>query len=256
MLRDVESKEYKAGALEYKRGGYTLSVDGRSAEGLKRGHPLAGRRVTLEDVKRSTSAVTTVSTPHPLAGRRIDYPGSGKSYTSSVTSESGRKYSPEEVAAAMADFRRRYPPKLAARECMPYQEQLDTALRAWQVAVRRLQLEGANLDLRWFDRIETNVTGNVGRGWKAVTCPAAVTSRTAGFYEHQGREVWLSANLEPADVAKVLAHELRHAWQNRNVGPDYFDGYWDRYPDHEAERDAKAFASSFINDGTWTWRNW
>ncbi len=227
------------------------------ARQYKRGaHPLAGVRVSLEGVKRGAPAVSTVSTPHPLAGRRIDYQGSGKSYSTTATSETGRKYSPEEVAAAMAEFRRRYPPKLAARECLPYADQEEMALRAWQVAVKRLQLEASRLGLRWFDRIETNVTGNVGPGWKAFPALGAQPRVHPAFYDHQGRDVWLSANLEPADVARCVAHELRHAWQLRNAGPDYFKGYEDSYPDHDAERDAKAFASGFINDGTWTWRNW
>ncbi len=260
MLRDIQTKERKAYPTEYKTGGRTLSVDGRTFTDTTPAHLTDEEKRAAKAWLKQRGFGIDVGRLLPQNVRAIGdlqrMPAGYQPSKQYTTSTPGRKYSPEEVAAAMADFKRRYPPKLAARECMPYQEQLDTALRAWQVAVKRLGLEGANIDLRWFDRIETNVTGNVGRGWKAVTFPTGLTRRPAAFYDHQGRDVWVSANLEPADVARCVAHELRHAWQHRYAGPDYFDGYRASYPDHEAERDAKAFASGFINDGTWTWRNW
>ncbi len=258
LSSDLQTKERKVAPMEYKGGGRTLTIDGRPVTDS------TPARLTEEEKRAAEAWLKThgygidIGKLLPQNVRAIvDLQRTPAAYQPSkqyTTGTTGRKYSQAEIERAMAEFRRRYPPMMAVRECLPYPGQREEALVAWEVAVKRLRLEYAGLDLRWFDHIKSDVVGDPGPGWKAFR---DVTPNLAGVYDHETGTVWLSVKLAPGRVAQLLAHELRHAWQHRTHGSDYFKGLApDHYHDHESERDARAWANKFISDDTWTWRGW
>ncbi len=209
MLRDIQTKEYKSGGRTVSVGGPSSTADAYEWA-LDEYRRVYGR---VPDVRQRGAAA-----PTSAGGKSVDY------------SQEQPMVSVHEVAV---------PWGVGGMQAMQYAGEI------LQEIAKDLGLKQPWPAVRWFDEIRDGRCEEPE--WVAHTAHGGKGSGR-GFYDPSRNQMWLKSDTRDYyGLLRLVAHELRHAWQWSTQGPDYFKGYGGQsVREHQAERDAEAYADRIV----------
>ncbi len=187
-------------------------------------HPLAGTRLSAEEVKRLTSGQPLTPTSK-TAGRGAEIDRQRAEFRELLA----KRQAPSLKAFSVYEIT---PQGVWRYGRMEYHTD-DQVQRLAAV----LGLESTPR-LRWFAGVEEGVKSEPG--WTPIMLALPEAYSPLGYYAADVREVWLKHGLTQRLEAKALAHELRHCWQWDTYGHEYMSQRRDW-----AEEDADRFAAEW-----------